>query len=84
MPKIKIGAEYVTKNKGDARGGYVMTVKEIKKDKISPKKADRWVVFSTVDMKHSKAKHGQALFKFSTNESRLWWFEEYCTELKRS
>lgn len=77
---IKIGQEYITKSSGNASAGYVMTVKEIKNDKISPKKADRWVVYTTTDMKRNK---GKAILKTTTNEARLWWFEEYCTLLKR-
>ena len=77
--ETKVGDEFITKNKDDAHGGYVLTIISVKKDKNLL--ADSIVKFSTVDMHRTKS--GNAKFKSSESDARLWWFNEFCTKVKR-
>lgn len=81
MKTIKIGQEYITKNKGDASAGYVMIVKAIEKATgVGQPAHDDIILFQTQDMKRVK---GVSKITIKESSARRWWFNDYCILINR-
>ena len=85
MTKIKIGDEFVTREKNNAFAGYVMkiisfkTAEDLKDAFYNHLKGDGIAKFEVTDMKYVK---GVARFKITKHTARLWWIRR-CIKIKR-
>jgi len=77
--EINIGDEFITKSRGDANGGYVMTILQVLKDKKDSHNDTIEVL--TRDLKRTKS--GQAKLVEHIFSAKRWWINEWCKKIKR-